>query len=66
MPGGDGTGPDGSGPIGGRGRVQRPGFGMGPSGECICPNCKTSVPHERGVPCFNKKCPKCGAPMTRA
>ena len=64
MPGGDGTGPDGTGPIGGRGRGS--GYGVGPGGECYCPNCGYKVSHERGVPCFNKKCPKCGSAMTRA
>jgi len=61
MPGGDGTGPQGTGPVGRRGRGT--GYGLGPQGECYCPNCE---PHERAVPCFNKKCPKCGSPMTRA
>ncbi len=41
------------------------GFGLGPSGECICPNCGTKIPHQRGVPCYKHKCPKCGAMMTR-
>ena len=73
MPGGDGTGPDGQGPIagGGRGRRQGRGRGMGggfaqgPGGECRCPNCGYKEPHQLSVPCFNKKCPKCGSPMTR-
>lgn len=42
------------------------GFGMGPGGECICPQCGTRVPHQRGVPCFKMSCPNCGAPLTRA
>jgi hypothetical protein len=50
---------------GGRGR-QPGGFGLGPGGECACPNCGTRVPHQRGVPCYAHKCPKCGQPMTRA
>lgn len=41
------------------------GFGLGPSGECICLNCNYRESHERGVPCYSRKCPKCGAPMTR-
>ena len=72
MPGGDGTGPDGTGPRGGRGqdrgrgRSLGGGFAQGPGGECRCPNCGHKEPHQLGVPCFNKKCPKCGSPMTRA
>ena len=41
------------------------GYGLGPGGECICPNCGFREPHQRSVPCYNRKCPKCGAPMTR-
>jgi hypothetical protein len=71
MPGGNGTGPTGQGPIGGKGRGQGRGRGlgggysMGPGGECFCPNCEHREPHQRGVPCYDKKCPKCGSPMTR-
>jgi len=50
---------------GGRGR-QPGGLGAGPGGFCVCPQCQTKVAHPRGVPCYNLKCPKCGAPMTRA
>jgi len=48
---------------GGRGRMG--GFGLGPGGECICTNCGNTVPHGRGIPCYQMKCPKCGSPMTR-
>ena len=73
MPGGDGTGPDGQGPIGGRsqgrgqgrGRGLGGGFAQGPGGECRCPNCGYVESHQLGIPCYNKKCPKCGAAMTR-
>lgn len=32
---------------------------------CVCPNCGRLMAHERGVPCANHKCPKCGTIMTR-
>ncbi|MBW2966413.1 cation diffusion facilitator family transporter [Candidatus Woesearchaeota archaeon] len=41
------------------------GRGLGPGGECICPKCGHGMPHQRGVPCFKRKCPKCGSIMTR-
>jgi hypothetical protein len=75
MPGGDGTGPDGQGPVAGRGRGRGQGqggrglgggFARGPDGECRCSNCGHREPHQLGVPCYDKKCPKCGSPMTRA
>jgi len=49
----------GSGP--GRGR----GGGMNKSGFCACPQCGQKVEHERGTPCYEKKCPSCGGTMTR-
>ncbi len=68
---GDGTGPLGQGPGTGRGlgrgggRGRMGGFGLGPGGFCVCPQCGEKVPHQRGVPCFQQKCPKCNSPMTR-
>jgi len=54
---------------GGFGRGGRRGLGggyaAGPGGECYCPNCGERIPHQRGVPCNAKKCPKCGQLMTR-
>ncbi|VUT25491.1 MAG: hypothetical protein MOIL_01075 [Candidatus Methanolliviera sp. GoM_oil] len=47
----------------GKGRMG--GYGLGPSGDCICPNCGYTMPHGRGSPCNQLKCPKCGAMMTR-
>jgi hypothetical protein len=75
MPRGDGTGPKGAGPMtggggmgrgtgaGGRGRMG--GRGLGPEGECLCPQCGERAPHERGIPCYEQKCPKCGTAMVR-
>lgn len=71
MPRGDGTGPLGQGPGTGRGlgrgggRGRMGGQGLGPAGQCVCPNCGISVEHKRGVPCYEVKCPKCGASMVR-
>ena len=74
MPGRDGTGPDQEGSISRRGRGAGQaqgrglggGFARGPNGECRCPNCNHREPHQLGEPCYAKKCPKCGALMTRA
>ncbi|MGB9678512.1 MAG: 4Fe-4S binding protein [Thermoanaerobacteraceae bacterium] len=49
---------------GGRNR-QLNGSGFGPDGVCICEKCGTEVPHQRGVPCYNLRCPVCGSTMTR-
>ncbi|MFC1883789.1 hypothetical protein ACFL2O_03365 [Thermodesulfobacteriota bacterium] len=49
----------------GMGRGAGGGRGMGPGGECQCSNCGKKVPHERGIPCFEQKCPDCDTPMTR-
>jgi hypothetical protein len=77
MPRGDGTGPTGQGPGtgrgmgrgggqgGGGGRGRGGGFAMGPGGNCVCPSCGTTAPHQVGVPCNQQKCPKCGQMMTR-
>ena len=63
MPGKDGKGPVGPRDYGGR--MGGP-ASAGPEGYCECLNCGTKVKHDRGVPCSNKKCPKCGAKMIRA
>jgi len=39
--------------------------GFGPGGMCVCSQCGHSQPHERGVPCMQIKCPKCGGAMCR-
>ena len=38
---------------------------MGPVGFCLCPKCKEKIPHRRGIPCQEEKCPKCGSRMLR-
>lgn len=73
MPNLDGTGPNGQGPMTGRGMGRGAGRGMGRgrnagqqaggSAECTCPNCGEKVAHTRGVPCSQTKCPKCDTPM---
>ncbi len=59
MPRRDGTGPPGGGRGGGGGR------GLGPAGQCVCPNCGATVPHQLAQPCNQMTCPKCGTRMTR-
>jgi hypothetical protein len=39
--------------------------GLGPGGNCVCPQCSYNIPHERGQPCVRQKCPKCGNFMVR-
>ena len=72
MPRGDGTGPRGQGPRtgggvgrgrGGQGR--RGGVAAGPGGYCVCPSCGERATHQLGSPCYEQKCPKCGAAMVR-
>jgi len=65
VPWGDGTGPPGGGRGGGRGGGGQRRRGAGPAGNCVCPNCGTVVPHQRGMPCSQTPCPNCGTPMVR-
>ena len=62
--GGGGRGAGGGGGRGG-GRGRRGGRAAGPGGNCLCPQCGATVPHQRGIPCYEQVCPKCGAAMTR-
>jgi predicted Fe-Mo cluster-binding NifX family protein len=63
--GGMGQGGQGQGRGGqGRGRMGGPLAGGAP-GACLCPKCGQREPHDRGVPCVQKQCPKCGTAMTR-
>ena len=64
MPRGEGPG-TGRG-MGGAGRGGREGpLRAGPGGTCVCPNCGQREPHQIGVPCFDRRCPKCGTAMAR-
>jgi len=49
----------------GAGRSKMGGAGLGTGGNCICPGCGKTVPHQRGVPCTSQKCPNCGTNMNR-
>ncbi|MBN1851011.1 MAG: hypothetical protein JW932_20795 [Deltaproteobacteria bacterium] len=57
-----GRGQDSSGKGRGMGGGQK---AQGPGGYCVCTTCGHRVPHERGEPCFELRCEKCGASMTR-
>lgn len=49
--------------IDGRGRMG--GIAAGPEGICTCSECGFKEKHQTGIPCYKKKCPKCGSPMKR-
>lgn len=54
----------GGGVSGGQGRMGGTMAGSG-TGSCVCTKCGHREAHERGVPCLQKRCPKCGAALTR-
>lgn len=72
---GQGAGRPGQGPAQGQGQGQgRGGHGRGrrrnpktagSTWTCRCLKCGHQEPHERGVPCADRPCPKCGSAMTR-
>jgi hypothetical protein len=70
MPGaGQGQGRGGQGRGEGRrgrglGRMGGP-FAAGAAGTCVCPACGHREAHQRGVPCVQTQCPKCGIAMVR-
>jgi NAD-dependent SIR2 family protein deacetylase len=69
MPGKDGTGPLGQGPVAGTGTGtgrRRVAMGTGPVGYCVCSKCGEKAAHTAGIPCASMKCPKCGTAMIRA
>jgi predicted Fe-Mo cluster-binding NifX family protein len=59
---GPGRGMGGGGRRGGR--MGGP-LAAGPGGYCVCPQCGHKEPHQVGVPCLQKRCPKCGTAMVR-
>lgn len=34
-------------------------------GYCICVRCNTRIPHQKGIPCRQNKCPDCGKTLLR-
>lgn len=65
MPGKDGTGPIGNGPIGGGGGRRGRGNGAGAPAYCVCPKCGEKLPHQAGHPCTSVECPICQTLMIR-
>ena len=61
---GQGRGRGGKGRGQGMGRGNRA-FSPDVNNNCLCPDCGHSEPHQRGLPCLQQCCPKCGATMTR-
>jgi hypothetical protein len=49
----------------GGGRGPHGGFATGPRGNCVCRECKKTVPHQVGIPYLQVMCPDCGTAMMR-
>ncbi|MDD3695684.1 MAG: hypothetical protein PHG44_06925 [Lentisphaeria bacterium] len=49
----------------GQGRGSMGGAGRGAGGNCVCSKCGKRLPHQRGQPCYEMKCPNCGNTMLR-
>ena len=62
--GGMGAGRGMGGGVRGGGRMGGP-VAAGPGGYCVCPQCGHKEPHQVGVPCLQRQCPKCNAAMAR-
>ena len=62
---GGGGGRRGAGGRGGGAGRMGGGAAGGPGGACVCPSCGHREPHQRGIPCNKKQCPKCGTALTR-
>ena len=43
--------------------VGKPARKAGGTDTCVCLKCGETIKHERGRPCNEIKCPKCGSPM---
>jgi len=39
--------------------------GRGPDGNCVCEKCGYKIPHQRGIPCSDLKCPNCNINLKR-
>jgi hypothetical protein len=37
--------------------------GVGGTDYCVCPKCGYQIEHEKGTPCSDIECPKCGTPL---
>ena len=66
MPRGDGRGPMGMGQRRNQGAGRMAGaLTADVGGNCVCTKCGYREPHERGIPCMQKKCPQCGTILIR-